>query len=235
MTEAPLNLIMNRIEKMHLAPRTEESLIKITKALYEEMLEKKMGYAISRNNRVSIALFLACDGHACIALPKVKTVCASGSYLKHVYEARKVLGIPHGTAHEKLDSLYKAAEIEDEAVKEKGHYYVYLFDKCPGAFFPTNVATASLFAANIINSKPQYVTLGMLCFLTGCTEVSITNLLKKLIKEVKRMKEETGVDSLITKEELDLVHLINKEMLGGLTLPEEERKAFLIKEFKSGR
>lgn len=233
MTEDLLYLITNRIQNMHLAPGTEESLIKITKALYEEMLEKKRWRSISRSNRVSIALFLACDGHACIALPKVKTVCGPGGYLKNVHEAREALGIPHGTAHKKLDSLYKAAGIENEAVKEKGHYYVSLFEEIPGAFFPTNVATASLYAANIINGKPEYMTLKMLCSLTGCTEVSLTNLLKMLIREVKRMKEETGDKLSGIQDDSELVRIINKEVREGLTPEEEKRKAHLIAVFKS--
>lgn len=232
MTETPYNQIRERVERLHLTSCMEESLTRITKTLYEEMRDKGIAQTISISNRISTALFLACDGHACIAIPKVKIVCGSGSYLGHINKARNSLKIPHGTAHKKFDSLCKAAGINSKEIDERGHRYIDLLNQ-RAAYFPTSVATVSLYAANLVNWKPQRIALKSLCALTGCGQISINSLLKVLEKEVKRMAILESDRPLEDKDGTELVRIINKETREGLTLEEQGRKADLIALFKS--
>lgn len=172
MLEKTQTQIRDQVTKMHLAAPAENALIESASKLYEELLENKVSLGLARSIRVATAIFLACDGNACIALPKVKHVCGSNVSMKHISKARKILQLPHGTAHEKLNSLCRVCNIYNGDFITKAHHFVSLLEE-EGSLMPTTMAAAAFGSAGVALDYKDRLTQNEISKITGCTEMSI--------------------------------------------------------------
>jgi hypothetical protein len=136
-------------------------------------------------NRISAALFLACDGNACIAIPKVRSVCGSQLKGHNIRKIRGALQIPHGTAHEKLNSLCELLKVADLDVKGKAHLYVDILES-RNVMFPTHLAVAAFYLANW--GRETSLTVKELREMTGSCEGT-------MLKNIRILKEEFRIFS----------------------------------------
>jgi hypothetical protein len=154
------------------------ALLKATLEIFHRMKQEEVIPATQFSHRIATAAFLACDSKACIAISKLK--CAFGTNLtgKNIRKARKALQIPHGTAHEKLDSLCNVCEVLDPAIIARAHQYVELLNVTSA--MPSSIAATSLYVA-VYESPISSLTRNELYHLTGCTEVTQGKLTKTLL------------------------------------------------------
>lgn len=175
--------IRSLVSKMNLASASELSLISETNSIYNRMLDKGIKDG-PIGNRVSTALFLACDGNACIAIPKVKSVCGSQLKGRNIRKIRAALQISHGTAHEKLSSLCERLNVADLDVKRKAHLYVDLLED-RNVMFPTHLAVVAFHLANW--ETETALTVKEMSEMTGCSEQSILKNIRILIHEQEKV------------------------------------------------
>lgn len=176
-----MSKIDNQIKGMRLATPAHNALTKATWDIYTQMYEKKILGRISTSYLIATAAFLACDGNACIALPKLKH--AFGSRIKggYISKSRAALQIPHGTAHKKLDSLCKVLDVSDPNIIKLAHFYSGILDGT--SHMPSYIAAASLYIACNLLYKNGF-TLKELYHYTGCGVVSIRETYKLICKKV---------------------------------------------------
>lgn len=189
--------IRDLVTKMHLAAPAENALIKNTSKLYEELIANKVSLGLARSTHAATALFLACDGHACVALPKVKYVCGSSVSMKHISKAREILQLPHGTAHEKLNTLCSVCNISNRDFIKKAHHFVSLLDE-EGSFMPTTMAAAAFWSAGVALDYKERLSQNKISKLTGCTELTIrkaSDILSQRVTARREVKEGNEIDN----------------------------------------
>lgn len=178
-----------QINAMSLAPSASSALLEATLDIFYRMKQENAIQATPIAHRIATAAFLACDSKACIALSKLKSAFGNNLTGKNITKARRVLQIPHGTAHEKLDSLCKICEVSDPVLIASAHLYVELLSETSA--MPSSIAATSFYVA-VKDSPTSSLTHNEISLLTGCTEVTqgkLTKiLLQKLCSEDERRK-----------------------------------------------
>jgi hypothetical protein len=149
------------------------------------MKQEEVIPATQFSHRIATAAFLACDSKACIAISKLK--CAFGKNIsgKNIRKARAALQIPHGTAHEKLDSLCNVCEVSDPVLIARAHKYVELLNITSA--MPSSIAATSLYVA-VYESPTSSLTQNEIYLLTGCTVITQRKLTKILLRMLATKK-----------------------------------------------
>ena len=178
--------ISNRVHEMGLSSLAEKALVGSTIKLYGEIGTKCIFPESneSTTRQIATALFLACDGHACISIPKVQRACGKHLQMKNIWEARKAIGQTPATAHEKLDSLCLLYHISNKAFLERAHHFITLFK---GYYRPTTMAVTAFLVALQQNQPNVPLPLKELLKLTkatGCRVVTIRNAYMYLHKKI---------------------------------------------------
>ena len=172
--------ISNSVKEMGLSFLAEEALIESTIKLYDETERKDEVYRhIPTSYKIATALFLACDSHACIAIPKVQRVCKTQLHGKYITRARRVLEIAPATAHEKLDSLYKSLGSSNTELLEKAHHFISLIEG-DKSYRPTLLAATAFYEADRQLNIYGNISQNEISKLTGCTTISISAIGKDL-------------------------------------------------------
>ena len=172
--------ISGMVEEMNISPLAGKALINSTIKLYDELESKGILYrGIPSPDIISTALFLACDGHACIVVPKVQRVCKSHLHKKYIQRAREALGSFPATAHEKLDSLYKSIGCSNTKLLEKAHHFISLIEG-DKSYRPTILAAMAFYEADRQLNFYDNITQNKIAELTGCTTTSISAISKDL-------------------------------------------------------
>jgi transcription initiation factor TFIIIB Brf1 subunit/transcription initiation factor TFIIB len=175
--------IDNQIKEMHLATPAHNGLTKATLDIFNQMAQEDVIQFASISHRIATAAFLACDGNACIAIPKLKRVFGSQIKGGYISNSREVLQIPRGTAPKKLDSLCKVLDVSDSNIIKLAHFYAGVLDGTSHA--PSYIAVASLYiACNVLYNKSKRFTLKELYHYTGCGEVTLRATYKLICKKV---------------------------------------------------
>ena len=178
--------IDNRIKGMHLATPAHNALAKATWDIYKQMQEKKILWRVSSSHLIATAAFLACDGNACIAIPKLKHAFGSRIKGRYISKSRAALQIPRGTAHQKLDSLCNVLDVSDPNIIKLAHFYASVL--AGTSRMPSYLAGASLYiASNMLYMKDRF-TLKELQHYTGCGEVTIRETYKSICHKVAKGK-----------------------------------------------
>jgi transcription initiation factor TFIIIB Brf1 subunit/transcription initiation factor TFIIB len=176
-----------QIDAMSLAPSASSALYYATLEIFHRMKQKGVIQATPFSHRIATAAFLACDSKACIAISKLKRAFGKNITGKNITKARKVLQIPHGTAHEKLDSLCNVCEVMDPTLIARAHHYVELLSETSA--MPSSIAATSLYVA-VYESSTSTLTLNEISHLTGCTEITLRKLINiLLLKLAPKMRE----------------------------------------------
>ena len=179
--------IAKQINKMNLALATHIALVKATSNIFNQMKQEDVIQSASISHRIATAAFLACDGNACVAIPKLKRAFGTRIASKYIVKARTALRIPHGTAHEKLDSLCDICEIMDRDTITRAHYYVELLsERSSGS--PTAIAATSFYAA--LQQSSRVLTQREIQHLTGCSEIIQRRLIKVLLYKLTQKAED---------------------------------------------
>jgi hypothetical protein len=169
-----------QIDAMSLAPSASSALLKATLDVFHRMKQEDVLQATPLPHRIATAAFLACDSKACIAISKLKRAFGDNITGKNIRKARIALQIPHGTAHEKLDSLCNVCEVLDPVLIARAHQYVELLNVTSA--MPSSIAAASLYVA--VHESPMSLTHNELYLLTGCTEITQRKLIKILLQKL---------------------------------------------------
>ena len=181
--------IAKQINKMNLALATHIALVKATSTMFNRMKQEGVIQSASISHRIATAAFLVCDGNACIAIPKLKHAFGTRIASKYISKARTALQIPHGTAHEKLDSLCGICKIEDaNIVARRAHYYVELLSEHSSGS-PTYMAATSFYVA-LQQSSRVALTQREIQHLTGCSEIGQRRLINVLLHKLTQKVED---------------------------------------------
>jgi hypothetical protein len=138
--------LLAQIDAMALAPSASLALLKASLDIFHRMKREKVMQATPVSHRIAIAAFLACDANACIAISKLKRAFGENITGKNITKARRALQIPHGTAHEKLDSLCTICEVLDPEIIARAHQCTDLLSETSA--MPSSIAATSLYAAS---------------------------------------------------------------------------------------
>lgn len=133
--------IQKLISNMNLSPDSAAALNRYTTEICTKLKEKGLMQASSIRKRVTASVYLACDGKACVAIPKL-IAAAHSIPTNEIGNARGILKIRRGTAHLKLDSLSHVCHVKDKNVISKAHDYVSLLDNT--GVTPTAIAATAL-------------------------------------------------------------------------------------------
>ena len=181
--------IRDKVKEMTLSQPAEEALIESTIRLYDELKSKEVFHmGTPTDYPIATALYLACDSHACIAIPKVKRVCRNSLRGKHITQARKALQLYPTSAHEKLDHLYKSSGIADKKLLEKAHYFISLLDGHK-SYMPTNLAASAFYEAGRQLNPFKHTTQREISDLTGCQISSMMNISEDLHRKYVALDE----------------------------------------------
>jgi hypothetical protein len=170
--------LVAQIDAMSLAPSASSALLEATLDVFQRMKQEDVIQATHLSHRIATAAFLACDSKACIAISKLK--CAFGKNItgKNITKARRALQIPHGTAHQKLDSLCNVCQVSDPVIIARAHQYAALLSETSA--MPSSIATTSLYVA-ALESPTMSLTENELYRLTGCTDITQRKLTRILL------------------------------------------------------
>jgi transcription initiation factor TFIIIB Brf1 subunit/transcription initiation factor TFIIB len=133
------------ISKMNLLPDSAAALNHYTTKICTKIKEKGLMRTATIRKLVTTSAYLACDGKACVATPKLKAA-AHSIPVYEIGNARRILKIPRGTAHQKLDSLSRVCHVRDKNVISKAHDYVSLLNNTGSG--PTGIAATALSLAD---------------------------------------------------------------------------------------
>jgi transcription initiation factor TFIIIB Brf1 subunit/transcription initiation factor TFIIB len=181
-----------QIDAMSLAPSASSALLEATLEIFHRMKQEKVMQAVPLAHRIATAAFLACDSNACIAMSKLKRAFGNNILGRNITKARTALQIPHGTAHEKLNSLCDVCEISDTATESQAHYYVDLLSETSA--MPSSIASASLYVA-VKGVSMKSLTHNEIYHLTGCTEITQRKLIKILLRKLAPKTREERVNA----------------------------------------
>ena len=187
--------ISDKVKEMGLFSLAERVLIESTIKVYNEIeLKNKDNWrcAPRSSSRIATALYLACDKHACIAIPKVKRACGNSIRTKYITKARKLLALSPATPREKLDSLCKICGVTNKEFVEKAHYFISLLDGHK-SYSPSAMAASAFYAAHYQlsgdNPNSKHLTQKGISELTGCTEITIAKIVKDLYQRQDKYYE----------------------------------------------
>ena len=198
--------IEKRINKIPLAMPARIALIQATSDIYEQMKQEDVMQSVSIPHRIATAAFLACDGNACIALPKLKSTFGGSLKGAFIHKARTALNIPHGTARNKVDSLYNVLNIQDSRIKKLAHFYVDVLSGT--AHMPSNLAVASIYLASYVIDNRNGLTLKELYRYTGCGEITQREIRKMICQKI-------GSDTAIRQIHKELLSSLQRSYLLG--------------------
>jgi hypothetical protein len=176
----PIKELRAQIDAMSLAPSASSALLEATLEIFHRMKQEEVMQAVPLAHRTATAAFLACDSKACIAISKLKRAFGDNITGKNITKARTALQIPHGTAHEKLDSLCNVCEVLDPVLIARAHKYVELLNVTSA--MPSSIAATSLYVA--VYESPMSLTRNEISLLTGCTEITQRKLTKTLLRKL---------------------------------------------------
>jgi transcription initiation factor TFIIIB Brf1 subunit/transcription initiation factor TFIIB len=180
-----------QIELMSLAPSAHLALLEATLDIFRRMQQEDVLHSVLLSHRIATAAFLACDSKACIAIPKLKRAFAKNLTGKNIRKARAALQIPHGTAHEKLDSLCTVCECSDPVLIARAHQYVELLSETSA--MPSSIAATSFYVA--VYESSMTLTHNDIYHLTGCTEITLREHTKTLLRKLAPMMREERVNA----------------------------------------
>ena len=189
--------IRRKINEMQISKNAEEKLIHYSLDLYDKIEQDKIMLGDATYQRAITSIFLACDRKACITIPKLKRVCSTALSIKKIADVREALNIPRVTAHDKLDSLCLALDIQNKEVIAKAHDYAGILEEY--SYMPTNIAATTLYMASFRRQEEPTILLKQIAEKTGIGIYTIRRLSSTLMNILEH-GDKTWVNPTITRQ-----------------------------------